>query len=822
MPNPTWTTARLRRALIPILCFGSIACGARSQTLEPISYGSDLVFHLGEGTELAILARPGGVELFASTVDRVDGKRKFLRRFVDPSHGGLGEILVWSLHGDEARQQILELQEVAKIAVLALPSGPPAWAVGGLLPDGRGVIRYDFSSIGLGTGSMPTLGEPGFLRDPSLSSLLASVTTPSTRPIEPASWTEALAHLDHQVRTYKHSSSDPEGHNNDGFGFANGAFALRTTTRNGHVLMEDQGPGVVSSIFFQPPDHTIATAAALSQSLEIFLDGPNATFSFPTAGTLFDQRPAPFDFRGVDWGNGGFWSYLPLPYRTGARIEASRPTFHHIVFTKGNFVPDRPAWEEILRRGANNLSPHGISSDLIEHHRLRTTLAPLAGPTPVLSLAKPGVVLETLARVIDPSRDWQDVWIRITWDGAATPQVHCPLGLLFGAAQVQFDLETVLFQEERNALPAHSARRSYYPMPFRSTALVELENRSSRSIAVDLDLGLRPGHYPEPFGYFHVQTRLASPTIPGLDHGMLDLSGWGKFMGSTMEITLTLSSSQDSLEGDQRIFVDFGEHPTHHNTGTEDQSNWGFWGQPAFDSHFTHPTHAYSGPVLEPPLPSIPMYLRRGSVRHRLFFDPVPYYGSIRVGQEHGPFNWGIVDYQTAAYAYHQDTPALRHAFSFAPTNPQDILRRNYRSSQPGTPFQVTSWNADERRQTTMPWTKTGQLETGNLAFTIDGLSPKHTGVLLRAEIDRYGPYGPSRMQVLVDGHDAGTLNLPWDVHYRPQEATRFAEVELDLPYHLTAGRDRLEIELVPVIPHDRSQVGPWPVYAYHVFEYVR
>src|SRR5699024_4099331 len=89
------------------------------------------------------------------------------------------------------------------------------------------------------------------------------------------------------------------------------------------------------------------------------------------------------------------------------------------------------------------------------------------------------------------------------------------------------------------------------------------------------------------------------------------------------------------------------------------------------------------------------------------------------------------------------------------------------------------------------PRTRTATTATGPISFRM-ALDPDNRGLRLRRMSDQQQSY--QNVQVRIDGEPAGQWLQP-----RGNEHHRWLEDNFDVPARLTAGKDQVRVELVPV-----------------------
>ena len=280
------------------------------------------------------------------------------------------------------------------------------------------------------------------------------------------------------------------------------------------------------------------------------------------------------------------------------------------------------------------------------------------------------------------------VVLRFYWDGHAEPSVECPIGDFFGLGHARRkNFVTAVLQ-----MSPQDGRgfNSYWPMPFREAARIEVENQGSEKhplyYYVDYE-AYDSAAAVDGLGCFHVQWRRENPTVGWGDeynhlqehltkdprtadpprwrdlmhfggdprslnlsdrdnYVILDAQGDGVYCGAHLDVDIFDRQKNDWFgEGDDMIFID-GEPwpPSLHGTGTEDWYNCAF----GPDQEYTAPYHGillYSG---------TPEWKWKGkqSVYRYHVEDPIRFRRSIHVSIEHGHANKLSNDYSSTAYYY--------------------------------------------------------------------------------------------------------------------------------------------------------------------------
>lgn len=220
------------------------------------------------------------------------------------------------------------------------------------------------------------------------------------------------------------------------------------------------------------------------------------------------------------------------------------------------------------------------------------------GTTHVLMDEKgPGVITHIWFTFLGPepqawakqgSANHQEMLLRIYWDGSERPAVEAPVGDFFANC---FGKRSEIISLPVAVEDADSYN-CFWPMPFRKSARIEIENQSDKPISLlyyNIDW-IKKRSLPRKTPYFYAQYRQEYPVRKGEDYVVLDTKGKGHYVGTVLAVR-TRSPSWFG-EGDEKIYIDGEAKPSIWGTGTEDYflSAWGlkttstpFFGVPYFD-----------------------------------------------------------------------------------------------------------------------------------------------------------------------------------------------------------------------------------------------
>ena len=187
-----------------------------------------------------------------------------------------------------------------------------------------------------------------------------------------------------------------------------------------------------------------------------------------------------------------------------------------------------------------------------------------------------------------PTGNWRFSILRMYWDGEKDPSVEVPVGDFFAMGWGKY--------APISSLPVcvnpGSAFNSYWPMPFRHSARITIENLDVKPMTVfyQVDYSLAP--VPKDAAYFHAQFRRVNP-LPFKDvYTIVDgIKGKGQYVGTYM--AWGVHNSGWWGEGEIKFYMDGDkEFPTINGTGTEDYFN----GSYDFENQDSHQYEIFTSP----------------------------------------------------------------------------------------------------------------------------------------------------------------------------------------------------------------------------------
>jgi hypothetical protein len=189
--------------------------------------------------------------------------------------------------------------------------------------------------------------------------------------------------------------------------------------------------------------------------------------------------------------------------------------------------------------------------------------------------------------------------LRFYWDGEAAPSVEVPMSHFFACGWGKYAQISSLAV----CVNPGSAFNCYWPMPFRKSAKVTMENLDDKDMVLYYQINYTLTDVPQSMAYFHAQYRREAPLKTKGLYTILDgVQGKGQFVGTYL--AWEVHSPGWWGEGEIKFFIDGdAEFPTICGTGTEDYFGgaWAFE-DPYQPGHYGIYSTAYLGmpQVIEP------------------------------------------------------------------------------------------------------------------------------------------------------------------------------------------------------------------------------
>ena len=358
------------------------------------------------------------------------------------------------------------------------------------------------------------------------------------------------------------------------------------------VLMEAQGPGAIVRWWI--------TAGQYLSNVYVYVDGSSEpTFSGKIA-----------DFIGGDALVGAPLSeetsrgrnlYLPIPYAKSIKITCDQMPTQRTLYYQINYRAYEPGVEvesfsleqlaaqrdKLAATTERLLNPelhlHSANSERqgFKRHIPSEMLDGLYGAHRIFGS---GAIteLEVKLSASDLALASRQVAIMIEFDGEET--VWAPVGEFFGAG-VGLNPYRSWYSEARG----DGTFKSYWRMPYAHEARVSFLNFGEQEVDVDYAVSYEKTPWTDDLMYFHANWRqergIATQGGAGArDWNYTTLQGAGLYVGDVLSIVNPVTEWWG--EGDEKIYVDGEDFPSHFGTGTEDYYGYAWCCPERFDSPF--------------------------------------------------------------------------------------------------------------------------------------------------------------------------------------------------------------------------------------------
>jgi hypothetical protein len=465
-------------------------------------------------------------------------------------------------------------------------------------------------------------------------------------PFEQAADPADIARLrDYRLRRF--SSADPTGGNDDHDHFLREEGDLL-------VLAEAEGPGAVVRLWATSP--TARAGQAFPGEVLLFFDGAATPgLELPLAELLGGRAPFVPPLAGY-WA-GGWSSFVPLPFARSVTVAVRGvETFFYYQVDVARYpdgtevetfaLPLTPRDADALARMASAWAapPAPFASLGADREASNRGILPAGKGADLVVLEGAGTIAELEVRLApEEAGSLPAVRLRLTWDGADTPQVDALLADFFAAAWDPSTRRVAPFDSLALSV-ADGHFRTYLPMPFAAGARLRLENEADRPLELTLAVRYAAGCPGPDAGRLHAVAG-AAPVAVGVDYPLVSVPGRGQFAGLVLQIRNC--ARFECLEGDEHLVPTGGD--AIHGTGTEDYFGGGWY----FDGGDRQPATATAGNP----------YLDENTITAFRFHlaDPVPFPDGFSATLEHGGLaapNTTLADYRSVAYVYREGAAA--------------------------------------------------------------------------------------------------------------------------------------------------------------------
>jgi hypothetical protein len=165
-----------------------------------------------------------------------------------------------------------------------------------------------------------------------------------------------------------------------------------------------------------------------------------------------------------------------------------------------------------------------------------------------------------------PTGNWRFSILRMYWDGEAAPSVEAPLGDFFAMGWGKYSP----ISSQPICVNPGSAFNSYWPMPFRKSAKLTVENLDTKPMRIYYQIDYTQTQVPKDAAYFHAQFRRVNPLPYKQVYTIVDgIKGKGQYVGTYL--AWGVHNNGWWGEGEIKFYMDGDSaFPTINGTGTED------------------------------------------------------------------------------------------------------------------------------------------------------------------------------------------------------------------------------------------------------------
>lgn len=450
------------------------------------------------------------------------------------------------------------------------------------------------------------------------------------------------------VKAASFSSYDRTGGNNDGF---SGTYSKLREEDGNSVIAEMNGPGCIYRFW---TTHSVGEEPGLlerkGEHIRIYLDGSTEPALDVPMESLFDNSLERFPNPLAGQGIGGFYSYVPIPYRKSCKVvlEGLGVRFYQLNYVTfpgdegvNTFQMELTSEErEMLAKAVarwtdplGNLRQSGAALEIpIDHnpagkeYTLFSHTLKSDAPMLVHGITVEGLKGQALRRSA----------VEITFSEEGVPPLRLPLSFFFGQAFNAQPFASLLFGKVGEAC--------YNRVPFIYSGDCTLRLHSILPLKGKMTLYQSPlNGSPEDFGRLEAHYHESLPTVPDQHHPFLQASGKGHVVGTYL-VTEGPHGLPFWLEGDDRWIID--DELRIHGTGSEDYFNCGWYAlKGRLNGPETLPSHGF------PVYGTTPATMRAAAFRWH-YSDCVPFDRTIDFHIEHGEANRHIAEYKSLCFWY--------------------------------------------------------------------------------------------------------------------------------------------------------------------------
>lgn len=400
-----------------------------------------------------------------------------------------------------------------------------------------------------------------------------------------------------QASSYNRASISPD--QPGWFADSDGVHCIRTeVNKKGDtewVLMEDFGPGAITKIwavcFYYSLDDTTGA------NINIYLDGSEEPtircnfFDF-VRGQAFVKAPLASETRRA--GN----SYLPIPYSKSCKVTMDNKVFYNIInyqhYPEGTSVKTFSMHDFYnsfyLLDSVNNILEQGTASPSNSKiiHTKKELIVLKTRETKSISFSTPfekGAAIQQFSIKFDSAnlpQALRSTIFNVSFDGESC--IWSPIGDFFN---IGVGIKPYSMWER--SVRSDGTMSCRWIMPFKDNSTFTLENLGEQEVKFEISIEYTQYNWAQNSMYFHSSWRMDEP-VPGFplfDYNFLKVNGKGVYVGDQF----TVLNPEEGWwgEGDEKVYVDNDNFPSHFGTGTEDYYGWAGGVVPTPADEFSHP-----------------------------------------------------------------------------------------------------------------------------------------------------------------------------------------------------------------------------------------
>ncbi|MBF0432554.1 MAG: DUF2961 domain-containing protein [Fibrobacteria bacterium] len=610
---------------------------------------------------------------------------------------------------------------------------------------------------------------------------------------------DSLPYLNSGVTSGQQSSYSRSGGNND-----HSHYLYKENGEN--VMLDLKGPGVVYAIW------NAAFDTASDRIRAYFDDETEPRIDIPM-GKFFRGNDSPFlnPLNVTEKTSAAACvSYHPIPFEKSIKmvsVSAAKAQYYHAsyhTFMPGTKVESWTGKEDLSAVYAQWKAKGKDPKPMVVAETVKETADVPANQTVTLFNKKgPGQLVSL--RILVPGL-WPDfksnnaldiyanVKIKVFYNGSTEAGVDATLGDFFLIGRSAPSLKP---QSQMLGIDSSDYFYCYFPMPYETSCRVELvSERASVTEGVSWEIKHTP--FTASFdnvGYFKTRANHENHGADGTDILLIEESGSGKLVGV---VESRQTSNLQTLEGDERIYVDGNRSPAWYGTGTEDFYH-GAW-------YFGWMYNNWQPLAFTQPMQGVPSYSskpERITMYRFMTHDAITFRTGIYASIEHGGSNDIATEAWTVVFYYHKPEPSMvltdsvnvgdnasetSHAFTVENLVSSDNVKSIFEGAFGGVQI-----------------SHAGKYGKGKTSFNTSIL-PSNNGVIIRRMYDQKEVL--QHAEVSVNGEGAGTWYTAGGNAY-----FRWREDEFMIPASITSGKSSLQIEIT-----HKEGTPDWSSFRYQVF----